>query len=81
MAKIISDTWAERGHPIYDEPLRSYSPHRARAPQVEERFSAARGWLPSRQTRIWETSPKIRQYQGAVVPILSVEATKGILRV
>jgi hypothetical protein len=31
MAKIISDTWAERGHPIYSEPLRSYSPHWARA--------------------------------------------------
>jgi hypothetical protein len=59
MAKIISDTWAERGHPIYDEPLRSYSPHRARAPQVEERFAAAHGRTPSGKTRVCESSPKI----------------------
>jgi hypothetical protein len=31
MGKIISDTWAGPDDPIFKEPLRSYSPHWARA--------------------------------------------------
>ena len=46
--------------------------------QVEERFVATHGWTPRRQTRVWESGPKIGQYQGALAPILLAEATRGV---